>query len=149
MKKVLLATALFIGSMIYTSAGAQVRVSIHANIGNQPNWGPVGYDYAQFYYLPDLDIYYDVQAQQFVYFNRGHWVYTKVLPAGYRNYDLYSGYKVVINDQRPYMRHDFYKNRYRGYRNFRNHQVIIRNSRDPRYVQCNNHRNDYVVVVRR
>ena len=101
MKRFLLATTLFIGSIAYTSADAQVRVSVHANIGNQPNWGPAGYDYAQFYYLPDIDMYYDVQARQFVYFDRGRWVYATALPVNHRNYDLYGGYKVVMNDQRP------------------------------------------------
>lgn len=149
MKKVLLATALFIGSMIYTSSDAQGRFSNYNNMGNQPNWGPMGYNYAAFYYLPDLDMYYDVQARQFVYCVRGQWVYSRALPAAFRNYDLYSGYKVVINDQRPFLHPDYYRNRYRGYRNYRNHQVIIINSRDPRYGQCNNHRNDYIVVVKR
>ncbi len=148
MKKVLLATALIIGSMGYTSADAQVRVNIHANIGNQPGWGPVGYDYAQFYYLPDLDMYYDVQVNQFVYFDRGRWIYTRNIPGRYRNYDLYSGYKVVINEPRPFIRHDYYRTHYRGYRNSRNRQVVIVNSRDPRYTRYN-HRDDRVVIIKR
>ncbi|CAN5404667.1 hypothetical protein BH10BAC2_BH10BAC2_43480 [soil metagenome] len=148
MKKFLLATTLFIGSMIYTSADAQVRVSINANIGNQPQWGPAGYDYAQFYYLPDLDMYYDVQAMRFVYFDRGRWVYTRALPVSYRNYDLYGGYKVVINDQRPFVRHDAYRNQYKRFKNYRNRQMVIRNSHDPRYAPFRNQRNDRVVVIR-
>ena len=148
MKKFLLATALFTGSMICTSAGAQVRVSFHANIGNQPLWGPAGYDYAPFYYLPDLDMYYDVQVRQFVYFDRGRWIYTTALPVNYRNYDLYGGYKVVINDQRPFMRHDAYRNQYKRFKNYRNRQVIIRNSHDRRYAPYYNHRNDCAVVIR-
>ena len=146
MKKFLLATTLIIGSVIYTSADAQVRVSFYANIGNQPQWGPAGYDYAQFYYLPDLDMYYDVQARQFVYADRGRWVYATALPVNYRNYDLYGGYKVVINDQRPFMRHDVYRNQYKRFRNYRNRQVIIRNSRDIRYAPFRNHHNDCVVI---
>lgn len=148
MKKFLLATTLFIGSMIYTSANAQVRVSMHANIGNQPQWGPAGYDYARFYYLPDLDMYYDVQAMQFVYFDRGRWVYTRALPVSYRNYDLYGGYKVVINDQRPFVHHDAYRNQYKRFKNCRNRQVVIRNSHDSRYAPFRNQRNDRVVVIR-
>lgn len=148
MKKVLLATTLFIGSMICTSADAQVRVSINANIGNQPLWGPAGYDYAGFYYLPDLDMYYDVQARMFLQFNRGRWIYTTALPVRYRNYDLYGGYKVVINDYKPFLRHDVYRNQYRKFKNYRNRQVIIRNSHDPRYAPFRKQWNDRVVVIR-
>jgi len=147
MKKILLAAALFTGSMICTSAGAQVRVSINANIGNQPLWGPAGYDYVQFYYLPDLDMYYDVQARQFVYPDRGRWVYTTALPVNCRNYDLYGGYKVVINDQRPFMRHDAYRNQYRRFKNYHNRQVIIRNNHDRRYAPYYNRHNDCGAVV--
>ncbi|QEC69766.1 hypothetical protein FRZ67_21600 [Panacibacter ginsenosidivorans] len=146
MKRILLATTLFIGSMIYTSADAQVRVSLHANIGNQPQWGPAGYDYAQFYYLPDLDMYYDVQARRFVYLDRGRWVYATALPVNYRNYDLYGGYKVVVNRDRPFMYHDYDRNHYRKFRNYRNRQVVILNSRDARYAPFRNHRNNYVVI---
>jgi hypothetical protein len=146
MKKILLATTLFIGSMIYTSADAQVRVSLHANIGNQPQWGPAGYDYVQFYYLPDLDLYYDVQARQFVYLDRGRWVYATALPVNYRNYDLYGGYKVVVNRDRPFMYHDYDRKHYRKFRDYRNRQVVILNSRDARYEPYRKHRNDYVVI---
>jgi hypothetical protein len=149
MKKFLLATTLFIGSLVVTtSTDAQVRVNIHANIGNQPMWGPSGYDFAQFYYLPDIDMYYDVQARQFVYFDRGRWIYTTALPMMHRNYDLYSGYKVVINRDRPFAYNDYYKNHYRKFRNFRNRQVVILNSRDARYAPFKNHRDDRVVVIR-
>jgi len=149
MKKFLLATTLLIGSLITTtSTDAQVRVNIHANIGSQPMWGPAGYDFAQFYYLPDLDMYYDVQARQFVYFDRGRWIYTTALPMNYRNYDLYGGYKVVINHDRPFVYHDYYRSHYRNYRNMRNRQVVIMNSRDPRYAPFKKHRNDRVVVIR-
>ncbi|CAN5167607.1 hypothetical protein BH11BAC6_BH11BAC6_01110 [soil metagenome] len=143
MKKLLLATTLFIGSIAYTSADAQVRVSIHANVNNQPLWGPAGYDYAQFYYLPDLNMYYDVQARQFVYFDRGRWIYATALPVNMRNYDLYGGYKVVLNDQRPYMHHNVYQNRYKNYRNMRGRQVVILNSRDRRYDERKRNRYDY------
>jgi len=143
MKKLLLATTLFIGSIIHTSADAQVRVSFNMNINSQPIWGPVGYDYAQYYYLPDIDAYYDVSLAQFVFFDAGRWAYARTLPARYRNYNLYSGYKVVINQQRPYMYHNVYRSRYSRYRNYHGHQTIICNSRDQRYVIVNRNRNGY------
>jgi hypothetical protein len=115
MKKLLLAFALFAGAVTTTTtSGAQVSVSF--NIGNQPLWGPTGYDYAQYYYMPDVDAYYNVSNQQFIYMDGGQWVYRNQLPFRYRNYDLYNGYKVVINDRDPWLRHQSYYNQYCGYR---------------------------------
>ena len=31
---------------------AQVKVGFSVNIGTQPEWGPVGYDHVEYYYLP-------------------------------------------------------------------------------------------------
>ncbi|MBG9378685.1 hypothetical protein I5907_20805 [Panacibacter sp. DH6] len=149
MKRFLLVSALLLGSIVYTAtASAQVSVRINANIGNQPMWGPAGYDYAQFYYLPDIDMYYDVMARQFVYQNRGQWIYANTLPYNYRNYDLYSGYKVVLNQPGAFAYHDYHRNQFRKYRNFRNRQVVIVNSRDARYAPYKNRRDNRVVVIR-
>ncbi len=137
MKKLLLAFALFAGAATTaTTSQAQVRVSF--NIGSQPLWGPTGYDYAEYYYLPDVDAYYNVSNQQFIYQDGGRWGYHTSLPGRYRNYDLYNGYKVVINDRDPWLRHSTYYNQYRGYRG-RHGQAFIRDSRDNRYWENANH----------
>jgi hypothetical protein len=105
---------------------AKAQVSINVNIGSQPLWGPVGYDYVDYYYLPDIEAYYYVPTRQFVYLNSGRWIFAANLPYRYRNYDLYNGYKVVIYGRNPY--HHFHNHRvkYKGYRN--NHsQHVIRN----------------------
>jgi hypothetical protein len=130
MKKVLLMA--FIGGLLFTGnvANAQFRMSV--NIGAQPAWGPTGYDYAQYYYMPDIDAYYDVAAGQYVYFNGGRWVFAAALPGAY-HYDLYRGYKVVVNEPRPWMHADIYRNRYAQYRGWYGRQEVIRDSRDTRY----------------
>ena len=149
MKRFLLATTLLLGSIVYTTtASAQVSVRINANLCNQPMWGPVGYDYAQFYYLPDIDMYYDVQARQFVYLNRGQWVYTASLPYNYRSYNLYSGYKVVLNQPRAFAYNNVHRNQFRKFRNYHNRQVVIYNSRDAKYAPYKNRRDNRVVVIR-
>lgn len=118
-------------SLTAMQASAQVSVSI--NIGNQPTWGPVGYDRAEYYYLPDVEAYYYVPRRQFIYLDAGRWVFAANLPARCRNYDLYSGYKVVINDPRPYDHFYDHRNRYGRYRNYQGRQVCIRDQRGPRY----------------
>ena len=134
MKKLFLIFALFIGAMLY-KAEAQIHVNI--NIGNQPVWGPVGYDYVDYYYLPDLDVYYNVPRQQFVYFDFGRWIFAASLPSRFGQYDLFNTYKVVINERNPWLRNTYYRNQYRGYRG--RQQSIIRDSRDQKYFVIRNH----------
>jgi len=120
--------------MLGNRANAQVRVNI--NIGSQPVWGPVGYDYAQYYYMPDIDAYYSIPRQQFVYFHGNRWVFASSLPPSY-NYDLYRGYKVVVNDPDPWLRADVYRERYGHYKGWYGKQTIIRDSHDAKYARGN------------
>lgn len=105
--------------MLFTSVFAQAQVSVNVNIGTPPNWGPVGYDNSRYYYLPDIDVYYDINQSVFISDNNGKWVRAKRLPERYRQYDLYSGYKVVLNDYRgdaPYKYHSKHRAEYpKGY----------------------------------
>jgi len=132
MKKVMLAAAIVLAALSFSPARAQLHISLGLNIGSQPGWGPTGYDHAEYYYMPDIGVYYDVPHQQFVYPNGGTWVRATTLPPRYGNFDLYSGYKVVINEPTPYLRDNVYRTRYAQYRGRRN-QPIIRDSRDPKY----------------
>ena len=80
------------------------QVSVNVNIGSPPLWGPVGYTEVQYYYLPDVEAYYDVHTSMFIYYYGGVWIHRAFLPTHYRYYDLYSGYKVVLtdyHDQKP------------------------------------------------
>lgn len=132
MKKLVFAAAILFSGVFIQKADAQVSVSLGLNIGSQPDWGPVGYDHASYYYMPDIDAYYDVPAHRYVYLENNVWVHRTYLPTRYRGYDRYHGYKVVVNDRNPWERHDFYRTRYEGYRG-RHDQAIIRESRDERY----------------
>lgn len=124
MKKLLYAAAVIAG--LFMVNAAQAQVSIRVNIGSQPSWGPVGYDYARYYYIPEYNMYYDVPARCYVYYDHGGWVRRANLPRRYRHYDFYRVHKVVINDRTPWHHHDRYRSRYGGYRG---RQVAIRDSR--------------------
>ncbi|MES2113104.1 MAG: hypothetical protein V4577_30415 [Bacteroidota bacterium] len=132
MKKLFFAAAILFSCVFVHKAEAQVSVSLGLNIGSQPDWGPVGYDHASYYYMPDIDTYYDVPAHRYVYLENNVWVHRTYLPVRYRSYDRYHGYKVVVNDRNPWERHDVYRTRYANYRG-RHDQAIIRESRDERY----------------
>lgn len=139
MKKIIICAIFFLSVVAFKNADAQVRVNVNVNIGSQPAWGPVGYDRVEYYYLPDIEAYYYVPRHQFVYLSGGRWIFSAYLPPAYRSYDLYSGYKVVVNEPRAYQYYNTHKVKYAGYRGNRGGQVVIRNSDDPKYYVVKGH----------
>ena len=109
-----------IGMVMFIASTMQAQVSVNVNFGSPPLWGPVGYSGVRYYYLPDVEAYYDIQSSMFIYNTGGAWVHRKYLPSQYRSYDLYNGYKVVMTDYRgntPYTNFKEYKMKYvKGYR---------------------------------
>jgi hypothetical protein len=121
-----------------TSATLYAQISVNFNIGVQPIWGPTGYDYAEYYYLPDIDCYYYVPLHRFYYFERGRWIYRSSLPSRYGHYDLYNSYKVVVNERDPWRNDATYRQKYASYKG-RHDQQPIRDSRDSKYFVNPNH----------
>ncbi|MCY1497679.1 hypothetical protein D3C87_68330 [compost metagenome] len=118
---------LIAGFGLFVASSLQAQVSVNVNIGSRPDWGPVGYTEANYYYLPDIEAYYDVRASNFIYISNGNWIRGRYLPARYRNYDLYNGYKVVLTDYhgaRPYAHFNTHRVKY--YRGNRPHTVVVR-----------------------
>jgi hypothetical protein len=100
------------------------------NTTAQPQWGPAGYQQADYYYLPDVESYYSVASRQFIYLSNGRWLYSAILPNQYKKYDLYSGYKVIINRPRPFLNFSEDKVVYAKYKNQKNKQVLIRDAHE-------------------
>lgn len=128
---------LFTGLAIIAASSIQAQVSVNVNIGtppppvvvvekpkviiaSPPEWGPVGYDNMQYYYLPDIQVYYDIRLAEFIYYGQNKWIRAKRLPSYCRNYDLYNGYKVVLTNYRgktPYVYFNSHKVKYyKGYK---------------------------------
>ena len=112
---------LLLGMMLMTySLSTHAQVSVNVNLGTPPAWGPVGYNSAHYYYLPDVQSYYDVRVREFIYLNNDKWYRSKSKPAQYRNYNLYTAYKVVLTDYKgnsPYTYFNTHKTRYfKGYK---------------------------------
>src|ERR1051325_9202220 len=126
MKKTILIVTLLLSGFVFKTAIAQVHVRLNVNIGAQPVWGPVGYDHVEYYYMPDIDAYYYVPTRQYIYQERGRWLFAASLPPRFHNYDVYTGYKVVINEKTPYRRANNYRTMYAPYKG-RHNQAIIRN----------------------
>ena len=108
------------GIALFLASATQAQLSVSVHLGTPPQWGPEGYSGARYYYLPDVEAYYDVQTSRFIYLDGRTWVHRTSLPARYRNYDLYNGYKVVMTDYHgntPYQYHKQYRVKYaKGYR---------------------------------
>jgi len=84
-----------------------------------PDWAPP-YTFdpmIQYYYLPDIEVYYDVWHHEFVYMENGSWLFSPVLPAIYAGYDLFHGHTVILDRQvhRPWIHHELYAAHYPRY----------------------------------
>jgi hypothetical protein len=139
MKKIILLAAVMVSGFLSQQADAQLKVNVNLNLGKQPVWGPTGYDQANYYYLPDIDCYYDINKSQFIYNSGNRWVFANQLPPQYRKFDLYNGYKVVVNEPRPYLHADVYRNKYRSNKAPHERQMAIRDSKEEKYYQVKGH----------
>lgn len=131
-----------LGIVLFITGSVTAQVSVNVNIGTPPSWGPSGYSNVDYYYLPDVQSYYDIRASQFIYFGSGNWVRSRYLPRQYRNYDLYSGYKVVLNDYHGRTPYTHYKRDkvkyYKGYRGQSQRSIGQRNDNHNNYSKKGN-----------
>jgi hypothetical protein len=130
------------GIVLFITSSMQSQVSVNINIGTPPLWGPSGYSNVDYYYLPDVQAYYDIRASQFIYFGGGNWTRSRYLPGQYRNYDLYNGYKVVLNDyhgRTPYSNYKEHKVKYyKGYKGKPQRSIGQRKSNNSNYSKSGN-----------
>ncbi len=129
-----------VGIFIVLAAPVNAQINIDLNVGSQPVWGPVGYDYVENYYVPDLDLYYNVPQNRYYYYEKDRWVYNTNLPSRYSRFNLYNHYKVIVNEPEPWRKHKYYKDKYYSYRG-RHDQQLIHDSRDFKYFVIKNHPN--------
>jgi hypothetical protein len=127
---IMITIGLGLSAAIISPNQANAQVNISVNIGSQPDWGPRGYDYVDYYYLPEIESYYHVRDRQFIYLNNGRWVFSASLPSRYRNYDLYRGYKVVVNQPRPYLHYKEHKFKYKKYEGYDDEHYNNRDDHD-------------------
>ncbi|MCX6307478.1 MAG: hypothetical protein NTY32_01150 [Bacteroidia bacterium] len=106
---------LVLGMILAIAGTAQGQISVNLHLGTAPAWGPRGYDHARYYYLPDVEAYYDVNTAMFIYLSGNSWIRRSYLPSRYRGYDLYHGRKVVMSNYHgnsPYYYHKVYRAKY-------------------------------------
>jgi len=126
MKKKILPIVLVLSVLLISTTDAQVRVNLNVNIGERPAWGLPGNYTGEFYYFPEIDVYYHIPLRRFVYLDHDRWIYVHELPRAYRGFDLYHGHKIVINDPNPFARSHYYRERYgRQYMTYRPPVIIV------------------------
>lgn len=112
--------SIIIALLFLLTSSVNAQVTVNVNIGTPPPWGPVGYTEVRYYYLPDVQAYYDIHTSRFIYLYGGTWIHRTYLPSRYRGYDLYGGYKVVMKSYRgnsPYKYYNHHKVKYaKGYK---------------------------------
>jgi hypothetical protein len=113
------------GFLFMAALGIQNRVAAQVDpyqppvVVTPPDWAPPYENPStiQYYYIPDIECYYDVWNHEFAYMEYGRWVFSPVLPPMYASYDLIHGH-VVILDRRvhqPWMHHELYVSHYPRY----------------------------------
>jgi len=135
MKKIIftLSILLLAGLGSNSTVNAQ-SINININMDRQPAWGPIGYDYAGYYYFPDLNIYFDINNSLFYYLSGSKWTSNRYLPEKYSKYDFYTMYKVVVNEKQPWLKNSNHKKEYSKYKGYKT-QTAIRYSSDNKYNQ--------------
>ncbi|MEC4005726.1 hypothetical protein OX283_013730 [Flavobacterium sp. SUN052] len=102
-------------ALFFAANYSSAQVSINVNFGTPPVWAPADRVEVQYYYLPDIDVYYDVPQRQYIYLSNSRWVRTGYLPQRCRNYNLRGGNIVYLTDYRgnsPYAYHKNHKVKY-------------------------------------
>lgn len=76
------------------------------------NENPVNY-----YYLPDIECYYDLRSRDFVYMEDGTWRFSALLPSIYASFDLANCFVVKLNNSvhEPWMHFQYYVAHYPRY----------------------------------
>ncbi len=109
--KLVLLVALFA-----VTISSKAQVSIGVSIGTPPVWAPAAPVEVQYYYLPDIQVYYDVPGRAYIYFSNNRWCRAAALPPRYNGYDLYHGHTVYLSDYRGNRPYEFYREHREKYR---------------------------------
>lgn len=84
--------ALLTAFALAAAPAAQAQVNVNVNLG-RPAWGPAVPQGAQYYYIPEIDGYYDLYSQQYIVLRNGQWLPVAALSG----YDPYQFHPVVLD----------------------------------------------------
>ena len=123
MKKLIIMSAIAMSGLIYNTADAQIGIRVGLNFGSGIYCAPAPvvverapvYEYNDYYYLPDVDAYYNVDERCYYYNDGEDWVSAAYLPGYYRDYDWRNERHFEVRANCPYLHDNFYRSRYNGH----------------------------------
>jgi hypothetical protein len=132
MKKLVIVSAIAMSGLIYNTANAQIGVQVGFHFGHPRVYttapvvveqAPVydnnqqGYDdnNNDYYYLPDVNAYYNINEQCYYYFDGESWINAAYLPGEYHGFDWRNARRFEVRANRPYLHNEFYRSHYNGH----------------------------------
>jgi len=71
----------------------------------------------RYYYYPEAEFYFDIGRNMYFYLDsNAQWTFSARLPLRLRSHLSSSHVEIEMDDDRPYRRHKFYRNKYKNYR---------------------------------
>lgn len=110
-------------TLIAVTVSSQAQLSVNVNVGTPPVWAPAAPVEVRYYYIPDIEVYYDASASRYIYLRNGKWHRSAALPAKYRGYDLRHGRTIYLTDYKgnaPYTYYKTHKVKYKANGNWKN-----------------------------
>ncbi|MDH5599719.1 MAG: hypothetical protein OEY78_00315 [Gammaproteobacteria bacterium] len=97
----------------------------------------------RYYYYPNAEIYFDVGRNMYFYLDsHGAWSFSVNLPVHLRSH-IHHGYvEVEMEHERPYLRHKYYKNKYKKHKRYNRKYKNGRKYRDDRILRQGSDIND-------
>ena len=118
-KSMLIPMALVIVSFYSCTTPYMVGQYPGGNYSDPPSWAQNfdGENPANYYYLPDIECYYDLRNREFVYMEDGNWRFSAMLPSIYASFNLNNCFVVKLNNSviEPWMHFQYYVSHYPRY----------------------------------
>ncbi len=143
--------------ILFFTLQSTAQVSVSLNIGSRPDWcsrydndddchhnDHCDHNDVSYFYLPEIEAYYDTHASVFIYLGPRGWIRSAYLPDYCSGYDLYRGHKVAIDyrGRTPYYYHKNHKAKY-FHSNYRNYRQEYYNPGPNRRYVASNHRGNH------
>jgi hypothetical protein len=146
----LLLITLIIGASSFHAAAQKVQVNVNIEL---PGWAPYYENASQvrYYYLPDIECYYDVRNREFIYLEDGRWIFSRGLPPVYHWFNLNNCFVVALDARvvMPWRHFHYYVAHYPRYYyrtvyrdRYRDHDHPIRGFDENERHEVYNHRYD-------
>ncbi|HNX79552.1 MAG TPA: hypothetical protein PKJ24_06700 [Prolixibacteraceae bacterium] len=120
--------ALFFISVFTACEPYRTSTTVPQPVYEPPRWAPPVYAGTRYYYIPDIECYYDIHTREFIFLDHARWVYSPALPYFYRDFDLDNCFIVIVNSRiyQPWMHHQYYVSHFPRYyyRDYYDHSNI-------------------------